>query len=193
MLLMEKTGGVKGFLKAFGGFCVFCPALAEAAGTGIPFKTLFFQSFNFLLFFVVLILVSAKPLRAFFRQNRQDFVNYRRQAQALLTQKKQEWENLKSQILQLEKKEKHLLQDVESARLRLKAQMEHSHRQFEITFRRQKQMEMKKEETTCFNELKENLLKQIVGQAHRDFQTQQKAPPSFLFHRDMIRQLRDMK
>ena len=186
---------LKSFFKSCGGWwLVVFPVLAEGAlGEGVPFKTLFFQGFNFLLFFVILILISVKPLRAFFRQNREDFLNYRRQAQTLITQKEQEWKSLKSQVLQLEEKEKHLLQDVESARLRLKSQMTSSHQQFEITFRRQKQEEIKQEETACFNELKEKLLKSIVYQAHKDLQAQQKKSPSFLFHKDMIHQLKDMK
>ena len=187
---MKKRGGLKTFLKTWAFFCVFCPALAEGAvGQGVPFKALFFQGFNFLLFGVALILVSVRPLRAFFRQNREDFLNYRRQALALITQKTQEWESLKSQMLQLEEKEKHLLQDVESARRRLKAEMELSHRQFEATFRRQKHNEIKKEEITCFNQLKESFLKKIISRAQGDLHSQQKTHPSFLFHKDMTRQL----
>ncbi len=102
---------MKGFFWIF--FLVFSCWAEASSGKGIPSKEIFFQFFNFSLFFIAFLFIIKKPVRNLYQKRRKDFLLFEEQAKKQrkdLEAKLQQWQ---TKIKELDVKEQTVKEDAE--------------------------------------------------------------------------------
>ena len=137
---------------------IYTSYFAGAAGgvdQGFPAKAIFYQVFNFSIFFIALIFLLRKPAKEFFKSRKEDFFRFEKQARQQEEKMKKEHQLWLDKVEEISKKET----DIKSQALKEGE-----------NFKKQKQLEleglkekMKKDEEFLLKLEKQKLLQQTLS------------------------------
>ena len=92
----------------------FLPFFSFASNETFPAKEIFFQTFNFLIFAIVLFFLIRKPVKVFFHKRQEEFLDFEKQAFQLEKEKREEQKNWEKKIQALRDQEKGIEQKAQA-------------------------------------------------------------------------------
>ena len=164
---------MKGKLFFFFELILFLFPFCSFSASGVfPVKEVFFQVFNFSIFFGIFVFLMRKPLKVLFHKRQEEFFSFEKQAKALEAERKKELKVWEEKLEILKKQEAAIQQKAKQEGERFISQKREEFRNLKARLKREAdfffQLEKEKSKRVLFKKWKD----QITEQAQEELKKQ---------------------